>query len=367
MTPRGAASGTSTPPRPVAGRQPSPGKIAGAGSSAQDAAQQAWIAGFQATNPDATISYDPVGSGGGREQFVAGGVAYGGTDVGLADDELDGRPEALRRRRQPGRDPGLRLADRGHLQPAGRRQTSSSRPTTLAKIFAQKITNWNDPAIAADNPDATLPDTRITAGQPLRRVGHHARTSPTTCRRPRRTSGRYEAGGDWPVKGGEAAAGHLRRRRRRQGRQGHDRLRRREPGRRARRRQDQGRRRVRRARRAEAAAAIVDESHRRPTTRASTCSRTTLDRTTTAAGTYPIVLVSYLMACTQVRRRRPGRARQGATSSYVISAEGQAGRGQERRLGPDQRRAAHDRSSRPSTRSPRADARPQRTGVDGQP
>ena len=43
------------------------GKLAGAGSSAQEAAMQAWIAGFGEANPDATVSYDPVGSGGGRE------------------------------------------------------------------------------------------------------------------------------------------------------------------------------------------------------------------------------------------------------------------------------------------------------------
>ena len=62
------------------------GNLAGAGSSAQDAAQQAWIAGFQDANPDVTIAYDPVGSGGGREQFISGGVAYAGSDAALKDD-----------------------------------------------------------------------------------------------------------------------------------------------------------------------------------------------------------------------------------------------------------------------------------------
>ncbi len=66
------------------------GEIAGAGSSAQQAAQEAWIAGFQSANPDVSIAYDPVGSGGGREQFVAGGTAYGGSDSALADEELTG-------------------------------------------------------------------------------------------------------------------------------------------------------------------------------------------------------------------------------------------------------------------------------------
>ncbi len=65
------------------------GEIAGAGSSAQEAAQEAWIAGIQDASPDVTIAYDPVGSGGGREQFIAGGATdYAGTDSAFADQEL---------------------------------------------------------------------------------------------------------------------------------------------------------------------------------------------------------------------------------------------------------------------------------------
>ena len=63
------------------------GEIAGAGSTAQQAAQEAWIAEFVNENSGATISYDPVGSGGGREQFIAGGVAYAGSDAALAEEE----------------------------------------------------------------------------------------------------------------------------------------------------------------------------------------------------------------------------------------------------------------------------------------
>ena len=38
-------------------------------------------------------------------------------------------------------------------------------PATIAGIFQLEITNWNDPAIAADNPDATLPDTTIVVAR----------------------------------------------------------------------------------------------------------------------------------------------------------------------------------------------------------
>ncbi|HEY7121294.1 MAG TPA: substrate-binding domain-containing protein, partial [Solirubrobacterales bacterium] len=50
------------------------GTIAGAGSSAQEAAQEAWKANFESANSGATVSYDPIGSGGGRDQFIAGGA-----------------------------------------------------------------------------------------------------------------------------------------------------------------------------------------------------------------------------------------------------------------------------------------------------
>ena len=63
------------------------GEIAGAGSTAQEAAQEAWIAEFENANSGATVSYDAVGSGGGREQFIAGGVAFAGSDAALTEEE----------------------------------------------------------------------------------------------------------------------------------------------------------------------------------------------------------------------------------------------------------------------------------------
>jgi phosphate transport system substrate-binding protein len=46
-------------------------------------------------------------------------------------------------------------------------------PATIAGIFQRTITNWNDPAIAAENADATLPDLAIT-------VVHRSDSSGTT-------------------------------------------------------------------------------------------------------------------------------------------------------------------------------------------
>ena len=65
------------------------GEIAGAGSSAQQAAEEAWTAQFESDNSGATITYDAIGSGGGRDQFIAGGkTAFAGSDSPFDTDEL---------------------------------------------------------------------------------------------------------------------------------------------------------------------------------------------------------------------------------------------------------------------------------------
>src|SRR5262245_31654738 len=150
-TPAATGGGESTP----AAAELS-GNLTGAGASSQEAAQQAWIAGFQEANPDVTIAYDPVGSGGGREQFVAGGTQYGGTDSHFADEELTGAQERCGGPVNFVEIPVYisPIAIIYNLEGVENLQLS---PETLAKIFKQEIKTWNDPAIAADNPDATLP------------------------------------------------------------------------------------------------------------------------------------------------------------------------------------------------------------------
>ena len=138
------------------------GTIDGAGASSQGSAQEAWIASFQGENPDLTINYDPSGSGAGREAFIAGGVSFAGTDSALKQEEIDGGFAAC-------------VPDTGYLQvPAyispiavifnveGVDELNLD-AATLAKIFKGDITTWNDPAIAALNEGTTLPSAAITA------------------------------------------------------------------------------------------------------------------------------------------------------------------------------------------------------------
>jgi len=180
------------------------GELAGAGASSQQAAMEAWQAGFQGEYPDVQFSYDPAGSGAGREQFIAGTTAFAGSDAALDEEELAAAQERC------GGGEVFELPN--YVSPIavifnleGVDELNLS-PATIAGIFTGAITTWNDPAIAGDNPDATLPDTTIT---PV----HRADDSGTTDNF---TDYLFQAAGEvwtsepdgvWPLPGGEAANG----------------------------------------------------------------------------------------------------------------------------------------------------------------
>jgi len=202
----GSDDETATPGTPAASEGPTlTGTLAGAGSSAQTSAIEAWTAGFQTANDGVTINYDPVGSGGGRDQFTAGGVDFAGSDRAMKPEELT---EAAKRCA-----PGAKVVDLPlYISPIAVAfnlegvDKLNLKPATIAKIFNQKITNWNDPAIKADNPDATLPDLKIT---PVNRSDDSGTTENFTdfLAVTAKADWPYEADGEWPVKGGEAANG----------------------------------------------------------------------------------------------------------------------------------------------------------------
>jgi phosphate transport system substrate-binding protein len=181
------------------------GKLAGAGSSAQQAAMQAWTSGIQSGNSGLTVSYDPVGSGGGREQFGSGGVQFAGSDSAAKEEDL-----ANAQKRCGGPDNFVEvpvyisaIAVAYNLDGVDNLQLS---PETLAKIMAGKITKWNDPAIKADNPDAQLPGDRINT---VHRSDKSGTTKNFTDYMAKTASSDWtnEADDVWPLKGGEAAQG----------------------------------------------------------------------------------------------------------------------------------------------------------------
>ena len=137
------------------------GTLAGGGASTQQAAMGAWAVGFQGINPDVTVEYDPIGSGGGRENFISGAFPFAGSDAYLTDDEGELSDASER----CGGDAPIQvpsyispIAVAYNLPEVDELKLS---PQTLAGIMAGKITTWDDEAVAEDNPDADLPSERI--------------------------------------------------------------------------------------------------------------------------------------------------------------------------------------------------------------
>ena len=183
------------------------GTLSGAGASSQEKAQEAWAIGFQAqTDGNVTVNYDPVGSGDGRKNFISGGVLFAGSDSALNDDE--GQLTAAKER-CGGEDP---IEIPAYVSPIAVAfnldgvDALNLDAKTIAQIFNGKIKKWNDPAITALNADATLPDLAI-------KTVHRADDSGTTKNftdylgKAAPEDWTYEAEDAFPVKGGEAADG----------------------------------------------------------------------------------------------------------------------------------------------------------------
>jgi phosphate transport system substrate-binding protein len=180
------------------------GTISGAGASTQQAATQAWVAGFNGANPDATINYDPSGSGAGRTQWEGKGVDWAGSDAYITGDEIAKAKAAC-----PSGDyvevpvyvsP---IAVVYNLQGVTDLQLT---PQLIAQIFSKKITKWNDPAIAAVNAGKQLPDSAIT---PVNRSDKSGTTQNFTDYLSQAAPQDWtaKASDTWPIQGGEAAQG----------------------------------------------------------------------------------------------------------------------------------------------------------------
>ena len=297
------------------------GQVAGAGSSAQEAAQEAWIANFENENSGVTISYDPVGSGGGREQFIAGGVAYAGSDAALSEDE--GEIKGAIKRCGPGEliEIPVYISPIAIIYNLPGVESLQLSPETLAKIFNQEITSWDDKAIAADNPGTELPSTRITpvnrsdeSGTTENFVEYLSEVAPSVWK--------YEVSGDWPVKGGEAASGTsgvVEAVGAGEGAIGYAD---------ASQAGELGVATIQVGKEyvgptPEAAAAILEESPEDKSAEATPYMFAfKLDRKTEAEGTYPIVLTSYMLACTEYKSADEAAVVKGF-AEYAISPEGQ--------------------------------------------
>ncbi len=136
--------------------------INGAGATFPAPLYQTWAQEFGKKNPNIQVNYQSVGSGAGRQQFVARTVDFGASDSvprpqeiskiesetnppkGMVAVPMVGGAVVLAYN-IPGVGPEIRLSR-----------------LALANIFLGKIKNWNDPLLAGLNPGVTFPDLPIT-------------------------------------------------------------------------------------------------------------------------------------------------------------------------------------------------------------
>ena len=116
-----------------------------------------WFSEYHNAHPNVQINYQSIGSGGGIRQVVTGTVDFGASDGPMSD-------EQLAQYKGPGKLLHIPTV-LGAVVPAYNVQGVSGElrfsASTIANICLGKITNWNDKAIAADNPGAKLPDKSI--------------------------------------------------------------------------------------------------------------------------------------------------------------------------------------------------------------
>ena len=275
----------------------------------------AWTQGVSSVAPNLTVQYSPDGSGAGREKFLQGATSFAGSDAAMDEEEAEQAKQVC--------------GDQGafhvpaYISPIavaynlpGVEENIKMDAETIARVFTGEITTWNDEAIASQNEGVELPDTPIT-------VVHRSDDSGTT---ENFTAYLTEAAGDawsydevetWPaditaesaqgttgvvglvssnegaityadasavdglgtvdVKVGEEYVAYS----------------------------------------AEAAAATVEKSE------ANEDGSIELDRATTEAGVYPVVLVSYHIYCNQYKDQETVDQVK-AFAEYVISEDGQS-------------------------------------------
>ena len=294
------------------------GELNGAGASSQEKAMEAWRAGFQTANEDVTVNYDPVGSGGGRTQFLDGATSFAGSD-GLMDEEEYASAVA----RCDGDGGAIHLPT--YIAPIAvifnldGIDSLNMTADVIGSIFDGNITNWSDPAIADINPGVELPDLTIT---PVHRSDESGTSKNFTDYLEKASdTWPYERSGEWPNNVGEGAPGTSGVVSLVQGSNG-----------------TIGYADASRAAglgtvalgvgdewvpfSAQAAAAVVDASPLAEGANGANDLAYKLDRTTTASGAYPLVLVSYHIVCQQYDNASE-RALVTSFLKFVASDEGQ--------------------------------------------
>jgi phosphate transport system substrate-binding protein len=153
-----ASAGASTPAAASSSASASTasGTISGAGSTFQTNFQQGAISAFKSVDSGITVNYNPVGSGTGRTDLYSNTVLYAGSDSPIPSKEAGKVPAGKTVLYFPVQIGPIAIA----YNVSGVSDLKLD-ATVLAGIFSGKITTWNDAAIKALNPGASLPSSSI--------------------------------------------------------------------------------------------------------------------------------------------------------------------------------------------------------------
>lgn len=129
------------------------GSLTGAGSTFVNPLMSKWSKEYHTLHPDIEINYQSIGSGGGRQQFLAKTVAFGASDAPLTDEQLAQAGGEANVVHVPVTQGAVVIAY--NVQGVTKQLRFS--PETIAGMYLGTIRLWNDPKIAADNPGVSLP------------------------------------------------------------------------------------------------------------------------------------------------------------------------------------------------------------------
>lgn len=124
--------------------------INGAGATFPFPLIDTWRVEYQKVNPDVSLNYASIGSGGGIKQFTEKTVDFGATDAPLSESEFQKAGNAVHIPETIG---SVVVA---YNLPEVTTPLKLTGPV-VADIFLGKITKWDDPKIKELNPNVTLP------------------------------------------------------------------------------------------------------------------------------------------------------------------------------------------------------------------
>jgi phosphate transport system substrate-binding protein len=125
--------------------------INGAGATFPYPIYSRWFSEYNHLHPDVKINYQPIGSGGGILQVTHGTVDFGASDGPMSDQQMaEAQVKVMHI-------PTVLGAVVPVYNIPGVNKDLNFSGDVIADIYLGKITKWNDPRIAKDNPGVNLP------------------------------------------------------------------------------------------------------------------------------------------------------------------------------------------------------------------